>query len=270
MKKQCIVFGNCILSGIREFLKYSNFYDIYDIHQFANWELIKSDTLAIPIKLLQEADLVIYQPLSDVNGCYSTNRNNPESFFNLLRPDCMTISFPRTHNNAVFPIFRKHRNSNEIYGYFNNNVNSVDELLYLYDNNKLDYDFENRNSQNYQISKQKEENCDIKIADFIFDNLHAHKMFLTHDHPTTIVMNEITNEICKILDLEYQYHIVRNLDENVIGYQDSVYWREDRQYPISRYAIDFYKFQYVVEEHPDANEFYKYNTVQYFLHNKQK
>ena len=106
MKKICIIFGNCQCSGVREFLKYSEFYSIYELHQFANWELIENNG-SLPINLLTNADLIIYQQLSDIHGCYSTNANNSNSFFKLLKPGCIKISFQRIHNNAIFPIFRK-------------------------------------------------------------------------------------------------------------------------------------------------------------------
>ena len=52
------------------------------------------------------------------------------------------------------------------------------------------------------------------------------------------------------------------------GLQDSVYDRKDKQYPISRYSINYFGFEYSKNEHPAANEFYKSNTIQYFLQNK--
>jgi len=153
-KKSCIIFGNCQGGGVKQFLEFSNFYDIYDVKLYANWEMIKNNE-SIPIQYLQNADLVIYQPLTDVHNCYSTNKNNPESFFNILKDTCNTIAFPRIHNNAIFPIFRKRKEGNEIYGQFNNKISCIDELLYLYDNNLIDYDFKNRMFENYEISKKK-------------------------------------------------------------------------------------------------------------------
>jgi hypothetical protein len=54
----------------------------------------------------------------------------------------------------------------------------------------------------------------------------------------------------------------------MVGLPDSVYNRSDNQYPISRYAIDYFGFEYIKKEYPHANEFYKSNTIQYFLQNK--
>lgn len=102
----CIAFGNCQCAGIRDMLKYSNFFEQYEWYQYANWEMLMNGS-CIPVDILKKADLVIYQPLSDVHNCYSTNKNNPSSFMKLLKESCKLISFPRIHNNAIFPIVHK-------------------------------------------------------------------------------------------------------------------------------------------------------------------
>jgi len=261
-KKNCIIFGNCQGAALRTFLELSNFYDIYDVHYYANWELLSNNKMCIPTQHLKEADLVIYQPLSDVHDCYSTNKNNPNSFFTLLKDTCKTVSFPRVHNNAIFPIFRKRQNGSEIYGRFTNQVSSVEELVYLYDNNLIDYDFAKRMDENYTVSQRKEADCDVKIIDFIMKNIHKQKLFLTQDHPTSFVFNEITRQICDHLELDYDIERSNKFEENLVGLPDSVYNRNDNQYPISRYAILHFGFEYINKEHPDADEFYKFNTIQ--------
>jgi hypothetical protein len=262
--KTCIIFGNCQCSGVRKFLEFSNFYEQYEIQQFANWQLIKDGKMNIPIHLLRNADYVIFQPLSDVYNCYSTNKSNPESFFHLLNETCNVVSFPRIHNNAIFPLFHKTIRKDFFYGKYNNSISSIDELIYLYDNNMIDFDFDNRMQNNYSISKSKEENCDIKLADFIYSNFHNEKLFLTQDHPTSSVFNYLTNKICDHMDLEYNFEKGYSITENVTGMEDSVYQRSDCQYPISRYSISHFNFRYIAKEHDDANIFYKNNLIHYF------
>lgn len=252
---KCILFGNCQCSGVKKFLEFSTFFSIYEMHQFANWEMIQQEQ-HFPIQLLKEADLVIYQPLTDVHGCYSTNRSNPNSFFHLLKPSCKTISFPRIHNNAIFPVFHKNETS-VMYGYVNNHYSSLEELLHLYDTDQLDFDFDQRMKQNYEISLQKEMNCDVKIAHFIYNNI-SHKLFLTQDHPTSIVFKEVTRQICNLLKIPF---IPQPVDENWAGLSDSVYNHPSCQYPISRYAIRHFKFD--VQETEEANTFYRNQLIDY-------
>uniref|UniRef100_A0A6C0B748 Polysaccharide biosynthesis enzyme WcbI domain-containing protein n=1 Tax=viral metagenome TaxID=1070528 RepID=A0A6C0B748_9ZZZZ len=264
--KRCILFGNCHCNGVKKFLEYSNFFEQYEVQKFANWELIKdSKNMSIPVHLIKNADLVIYQPLSDVYNCYSTNKENPDSFFQLLKDECKTVSFPRIHNNAFFPIFHKNNKKHIFYGTITNNAKSVNELIFLYNNDLIDYDFKARMDYNYCVSKEKEADCDIKIADFIFDNVQNHKLFLTQDHPTSLVFNKLTSQICEQLDLEYDYERALTAPENMTNLEDSVYARADKQYPISRYAIRHFNFKYIKEESEDANKFYGNNTVDYFV-----
>jgi hypothetical protein len=267
MKKKCITFGNCQAGALKKYLfELSSFGEIYDFQSYANWELIKDNKLAIPIQQLKEADLVIYQPLNDVYGCYSTNKNNPESFFNLLNENCKTISFPRIHNNAIWPVFRKHADP-FMYGKINNNIKDLENLIYLYNNNQIDYNFKNRLEENYKISKEKEATTDVKIVDYIYDNMRKYKMFLTHDHPTSRVCNEVAKQICSILKIDYDYEKGLTFDENIVGFVDSVYKRKDNQYPISRYMIRDLNLEYIVEEDKDADEFYRNLSIQFITLN---
>ena len=43
-----------------------------------------------------------------------------------------------------------------------------------------------------------------------------------------------------------------------------MYDRKSNQYPISRYAIKYFEFEYILKEDFDADEFYKGNTILYF------
>jgi len=261
-KKTCILLGNCQCSGVREFLKYSDFFEQYNVIQHANWELIKSN-MSVPIHTLQTADLVIYQPLSDVYNCLSTNKNNPESFLNTLNSTCKTVSFPRIHNNSLFPIFRKNRTSIDIYGTVNNKIDNLQHAQYLYNNDLIDYDFDNRHSINYNIGKSKEIDCDVKIVDFIYNNIPNVKLFLTADHPTSFVFNEVAKQVCDILELDYDYEKGISAPENITRLEDSTYHRPSMQFPISRYTAKHFGLKYASGDIDDANEFYLYNTLEY-------
>ena len=257
---KCILFGNCQCSGVKKFLEFSPFFSMYEVYQFANWEMIQQEQ-HFPIQLLKEADLVIYQPLSDIHGCYSTDRVHPNSFFNLLKPDCKTISFPRIHSNSISPLFHKRYQNPMMYGYVNNTYSSLEELLHLYDTDQLDFDFDIRMKKNYEIALQREITCDVKIANFIYNNISNYKMFLTHDHPTSIVFDEVTRQICNLLKIPYTSVSV---DENITGLQDSVYCNTSCQYPISRYSIRHFHLKYIQKETQEANTFYRNNLIHFY------
>ena len=86
----------------------------------------------------------------------------------------------------------------------------------------IDYDFTNRMSKNYRISKQKEEKCEVKIVDFIFENIKKHKLFLTQDHPTSFVFNEVVRQICEILNIDYDYKEGLLVDDNITQMRKNV------------------------------------------------
>ena len=280
MKKKCVTVGICQAAGVHKFLKdFSNFEDEYEYQIFANWQLIKdanqvtehglaSERMLEFNRYIKEADLVIYQPCRDFYNCFSTHKSNPNSFLNLLKPGCKTFSFPRIHNNAFFPICHKRDNQQPMYGYIKNNVNTVDELFKLYDDNELDFDFETRLKQNYECGKEKEKDCDIKIVDFIYDNIKKHKLFLMQDHPTSMVINEITRQLCEILGLTYNLESALKVDEAYWGGVDPVYNRQSHQLPISKYAINHFKFEYVHKQGDDADEFYKSILLHFLLKEK--
>jgi len=144
-------------------------------------------------------------------------------------------------------------------------VESVHHLLYLYNNNMIDYDFDARMAQNYYKSKEKEAECDIKIADFIYNNISNQKLFLTQDHPTSFVFNELTSKICEHLNIDYDYEKGAAAEENIVGLKDSVYGRPDSQYPISNYAINHFGFRYAQHESTEANLFYGFNSLDYVV-----
>ena len=242
--KKAVFIGNCQMSGIREVLRYTSFYENYTLEQFANWEMIESKT-APPIHALSSADLVVYQPLSDVHGCFSTNPENPNSMLKNCKPDAVTISLPRIHNNSLWPIFKKYSKQSIYYGtdYIKHNQGiSIHELLRLYDTGKLNFDFESRYLHNKTISIEKEITTDVKVIDYIDENLRKKQLFLTHDHPTTDIFIHCTRQVCDILDIEFPSILVA--DDNITGLQDSVYQNPSCRYPGSTYANRYFGFEW--------------------------
>lgn len=231
-------------------LKFTDFFDKYTMQQYANWEMIENK-VAPPIKALQEADLVLYQPLSDVYGCYSTNPSNPNNLFSLCSEDTQYISFPRIHMNALWPIFNKHAQKNEYYGddcieyYKSQKVRCIGDYMKLYDRGDFDFQFPSRFAKNKTIFQQKEYATDIKVFDYIQDNLPKFDLFLTHDHPTTRIFHHCVEQMLSPLDITFNEEFdITALPDNIAQLQDSVYGRNDCRYPVSQYAVDMYKYSW--------------------------
>jgi hypothetical protein len=277
MKKLCVGFGNCQVHSIRQLLEeFTNFSDTYEMETFANWQMINHEKYSEQqskrsndffIKI-QHADLVIYQPLRDEYGCYSTNPENPDSFLKLLKPECVTVSFPRLCCHYFFPIIHKKQHASLFYGSVLRCPETIQELHEKYENGILEFDIQERIERSYFIGKEKEENTNCKIIDYIFTQLPKRRIFHTQDHPATIIYIEILRQIGIILHLEYDHEALLKLadeNDNYVGHLDSIYERPDRQYPFSRYVIHALKLSYAPEETQETKDFYKSILTHWFL-----
>lgn len=251
MKKKCILIGNCQMKGIHYFLENNkNFNEKYEIMlRLENWKLVKNTEMIIENELKQ-ADLVIYQPLTDVYGCYSTNKNNPDSMINLLSENTITVSVPRIHVNFLWPIYKKASNREIYYGAdtidkLMNNELSKKSILSMYDNYNIDFEFGERVANGKQIFLEKEQCTDIKIFDWIFSNIKKSKILLTQDHPTSVLFHELTTRIFDFIDIPRMSIDCLTIDENIVNLEDSVYHRADCQYPIDMYSYAFFEFEFI-------------------------
>jgi hypothetical protein len=88
----------------------------------------------------------------------------------------------------------------EVPGYYvifnlklNKNMNNID-IMTLFDNNLLDFNFEERWTFSLNILKDSEKITDIKISDFIENNYKNIELFYTNNHPTNYIFLEIVNQ----------------------------------------------------------------------------
>lgn len=262
--KHVVFIGNCQCSGIRSVLEYTNFNDKYHVTQYANWEMIENNE-SPPIRDLSNADFIIYQPLSDIYGCFSTNPENPNNMLSICKPDAVVLSFPRIHNNSIWPIFKKHKNKLEYYGgdflsyYTSQNIRTQYDFLYLYDNHLMNFNMEERFNSNMTITQKKEERTNIKVHDYIMKNIRTKRLFLTHDHPTTSVFYHCVTQMLDILDVDFHPSFsLESIDMNITGLKDSVYGHASNMYPDSYYSM----FSYSDSVHNDS--FYR-TELQRFL-----
>jgi hypothetical protein len=258
MKKSAVLVGNCQMGGLRECLKYTNFYDKYTAKQYANWEMIEQES-APPIKELKTADLVIYQPLTDVHGCFSTNPKNPDNMLNNCKADAIVVSMPRMYNNSLWPIIQKHAKKHIFFGCEKiPKDNSIREILDMYDAGILNFDFEERYKRNKSISLSKESETDIKVWDYIEDNITKKQLFLTDNHPTTDLFVHATRQVCDIIDIEFPKCIL--YEDNIAGLPDSTYGNPSCRYPYSTYSKQYFGFNWTASE--DAG-FYRNILAEY-------
>ncbi len=197
-KKTCVIYANCQGSGIELFLnKHDVYKDAFVTHTLENHILI-SQQIPIPIDLLKEASLFIYQPVGERHGCYATNHLK-----SCLPKDCQCISFPYIYNSALWPLFEENQiivGEEIIRELFEKGV-SLKSVVDLFCEERINFQFEQRFQRTLSILKQKEQETDVKISDFIIGNIKNEKLFLTQSHPTSVVFIHCVNQILERLGL---------------------------------------------------------------------
>lgn len=271
MKLSTICLGNCHNSGIIYFLnKSEEFKNTFNIKQYANWQLIKNNC-EIPFEDIKNADLFIYQPLADVYGCYSTNPTIENSIITFVKSNCIKISYPYTYNSALWPICQAGRRQNRWFGWqsiYKLILAGLDhhDIIHLYDENKIDFEYKNRFIETMEILEKKELKTDIKISKYIKENIQKKLLFTIPQHPTDFVFFMISNQILKILNMKLlSEECVVN--DNDVDLEDSTYWRPDKMFPIHQSAIDYYNLSFGSKYIKDSHEFYKNRILDYLYMN---
>lgn len=270
MRKKSVFLGNCQSAGIIPILNKSDeFRDMYDVQTYDNYMILRNEVCA-PIDFIKHCDLFIYQPLSPAHGCYSTDPGITDSIGSIIKDDCIKISFPYTYCSSLWPIFQSGHNSNRWFGWEPihklRNMGIPDgEIIDLYRNNQIDWEYENRFVETMKILEEKESITDIKISKFIKDRISTDLTFLIPQHPTSTVFLEITSQIHdKLFGKKLDSSFLG--EDNEGGLEDSTYGRPDCRFPIHRSASDFYKFEFL-QESPGADEFYLNRLTEYLSRN---
>jgi len=242
-----VFYANCQDRGLNYFLqKHIKF----ETKHISNFILIKNKN-KIPIDILKQADIFIYQPIDKKHGIYSTDTCVENNIMSYLSPNCKIISFPYIYNSSLwilippatvdgyignYPDINKYINREpieklKVKGY------SLDEVLQMYSKELIDFDYENRFIKSIEILKKKEESCDVKIADFIEKNIRKHKLFFTQNHPTTCVFIHCVNQILSILGYNNKF------DE--FAYPENICkLAEDGEWPHTSYDYKYWNFEY--------------------------
>ena len=225
--KTCVIYANCQgVNGIYNILsKTRQFTDIYNIIWISVHECIIGDK-QLNHDDLKRADLFIYQPIADIHGDKST------AFItnNILKKECTCISFPYVYSSAVFSTYlnRVHysringknvlpkddlesfKEKSVLHGFSHvyhriEDGASLEEIINLYRSGDMDFNFDERWKISIDILRQKETTCDVKIADFLDAN-KTEMLFLTHNHPTTIVFWHMVSQILHLLQLPFSVY----------------------------------------------------------------
>jgi hypothetical protein len=235
-----IIYANCQSKGIKYFL---NKVIEGNIHEITNYEHIQQKK-ELPINILKNADVFIFQPIDVKHGVYSTDSSVENSICTHLKPSCKKISLPYIYNSAFWS-FIPTEDSDLVLGSTINTIKpirdlkkngySLNDVVDMFMNGKVEFNYEERFKKCMDILIKKEELCDVKVSDFILANVRNVKLFLTQNHPTTCVYIHCINQILKLLGHEMTIK-QDNYDPNLVGLPGN--------YAHTTYDMRFWKFKY--------------------------
>ncbi len=256
-KKKCLIYANCQGQGISRFLLcHTEYADTYENTHLSNFYFIENKK-SLPIDVLQQADCFIYQPLGHQYGVYSS-----EKVMGRLKPGCVTISFPYIYNDALWP-FAPSGNSlkgGEILIRLMDRGYSIHRIIDAFLDLAIDCEFDRRLDRTLSILKEKEKKTDIKVSDFIREQLRKKRLFLIQSHPTSVVYIHCVNQILKCLGYD-------DVNPSLPFSIDDV--ELDPCWPITPYEFNHYQFEFI--DGPDSNwqSFYS-EKIEDFLRTRMK
>ena len=244
--KNIVVFGNCQAQSIAKFLSLglkSHDYTITTYHNTSRTgeKIPDSDIL----KGITQADILIYQPLKDSHGELSEKN----ILANIVSKNTKLVSFPYIFNSGAYSLIHSPRSPGRSYGKIYGDDIIIDLLekhdlnivLKLYKNHQIDFDLINRFEKCIFELKNRENSTHIKLAKFIEANYQKHKLFLTSNHPTTIVFIEACRQISKIVDLPIDFQACDSKNDNIANLVIT-------KTPVSPYDINFHRYQFDSDE----------------------
>lgn len=243
-----VFYANCQYRGLNYFIqKHINNIETTNIE---NYILINNKN-QIPIDILKQADIFIYQPIDKKHGIYSTDISVENNIMSYLSPNCKIISFPYIYNSSLWILIPPAH----VDGYIGNYADmdkyinrepieklkvkgySLDEVLQMYSKGEIDFDYKNRFTKSIETLKKKEELCDVKVAAFIEKNIRKHKLFFTQNHPTTCVFIHCVNQILSILGHDHKFDEF-SYPENICNLPG--------EWPHTSYDIKYWNFEYKI------------------------
>lgn len=167
-----------------------------------------NQTKLIKEGLLKRCDLFIHQDIQENNSIgyqYSDKYLLPK-----LNPECRRVTVPNLvgFGNCFFPQIKpEEQNGNRL---FKKNIViedcfekglSLEEIVNTFKNKRY-YDkeeIENSIQEMFRKLKEREENWDIKISDFLLEHLHKEQLFNNYLHATNIVLKKICDRLSAYL-----------------------------------------------------------------------
>ena len=205
-------------------------------------------------ELLNNTSIFIYQEMPTKFGIYSTDLSVENNILSYLPNNCIKIVIPYVYADWYWGInelmlrdatadFDKIDEETETkFKYINKDVilnlkskYDLDTIIKLYDDNKIDFKYDERMKAGINILKTKEQSCDIKVSDYILQNYKKDKLFHMPNHPSHLILKEMAKQILKKLDIDYSLFDIEFENQN---------FNLGNHMPFSKYDKQFHNFEF--------------------------
>lgn len=213
MKKLAILYGNCQMDGIRHFLAKSRMGDEYIFQVFHNWRLMlnEEETGAQLLEASHACDVFIYQPCRGFS-CQDGTVIPPTDQLSLPARSIdgrKAISFAYLLNHGFFPLIKVGAGwdgwwtgegvKTRVREFLKGTPNGGGGMTIDYFADKLPYDCARRFIECLAEQSRREQETDIKMVPFILENYRKRRLFLTYNHPTSALFEQLTRQIIALL-----------------------------------------------------------------------
>ena len=248
-------------------------YEIHILGGFSEKRYLSEENHNIPIDVLKNTDIFIYQFIDKHYLKYSTDPLlKKENVLSYLSDTCIKIGLQGAHMDCFWPIIPDSNNYN--IEFFNSiKDNTENEITTAFHNKQLNFNLQKRFDYNIEYSMSRDEHWTngfkddsnhfiISSIDFIKNNYKEYRLFFTHCHPTSYIFIHQTNEIINILNKCYNfnfelYNDIFSYDIRFPGIPDGD-WK-DSSYIIKELDVKFindiddnYYLNYILKRHNNS------------------
>jgi tetratricopeptide (TPR) repeat protein len=216
--KKCLLYGNCQTEPLKNFLASNvEFNSIYQSVWVKRVHLMSVEHVPELEELITDIDLFIYQNVSD--NYQGINQLSTNYLRSRLKPSCQAIAIPGAYFTGYNPelIYLKDKDGNKIkselgdYHDFNlvalfyqgKQISEVVDFIQKDDFYSSQYILGNLEDTLGELSR-REVYTDINLSQFIQKYYRQLRLFHTINHPTSVIINYLGNEILKKLGFSYQ------------------------------------------------------------------
>lgn len=228
IKKRFSAYGNCQAQALaKTLLESEKFSESFEYLPIDSVHTLHAGEYSKLVDIFQQLDLLLYQPVSEQ---YHIPQLSTSNLLAYLPQHCRSISFPSLYFNGYFPhldtlkgitsILNLVHDYNIIYAF----VLGLDEAqtVELISSNKFYDQVTSNRLINQSIAelynREKVNNVNVKLSDYILSNYRKQKLFNQFNHPRRQVFEYLANRVLSILNLEE----TQLLSQQIEGYLDAI------------------------------------------------